>query len=228
VLVRGERVPDRVKRLGAGDRITIEGERADARGAADEPPPGAPPVNEPPAAQAQAPLGSAPSEPPRKKLPKAPVEAPFLALARRGDYRGAYAALGPEGRKRESERDDVDALLLLADIARLSGHAPEAVAPLSRIVTRHAGDPRAAIAAFTLGRLELDALGQPSRAAQSFQAALDLGLKEPLIEDAQARLVEARARAGDSTGARAAAAAYERRFPQGRRLSDVRRWAQGE
>jgi transmembrane sensor len=222
VLVRGERVPDRVKRLAAGERMDIDGakgakaESSEGNGEAE---PEAPAARE---TEAMRP------KPPTIKQPQAAPPSSFRDLARRGDYKAAYSALGPEGFKREAMGGDVDALLLLADIARLSGHAGEASAPLSRIVTHHASDPRAALAAFTLGRLELDSLGQPARAAGSFQRALDLGLSEPLIEDALARLVEARARASDPDGARAAAADYERRFPSGRRLEDVRRWAFGK
>lgn len=219
VLVRGERVPDRVRRLGPGDRLDIEDPHAK----------GGSPQEAAPDTSAQAPAAPTPAPAPshRRKGSKTAASTPspsFRDLARRGDYKGAYRALGASGLRRESLGDDVDALLLIADIARLSGHAEEAAAPLARIVTRRSKDPRASLAAFTLGRLELDSLGKPERAARSFEAALDLGLSEPLIEDARARLVEARARAGDRPGARAAAAEYERRFPNGRRLKDVRRW----
>jgi transmembrane sensor len=174
------------------------------------------------AAVAAAPAGSRPG-----KGSKAAAAPSFRDLARRGDYKGAYDALGASGIRRESMGDGVDTLLLLADIARLSGHPEEAAAPLARIVARRPNDPRTPLAAFTLGRLELDTLGQPARAARSFKAALALGLSEPLVEDARARLVEALARAGDLEGARAAAAEYERRSPDGQRLKDVRRWIGG-
>jgi len=47
-----------------------------------------------------------------------------------------------------------------------------------------------------------------------------------LEEDARARLVEAHARAGHGERAREAAADYERHFPRGSRLAEVRRWAE--
>jgi transmembrane sensor len=122
----------------------------------------------------------------------------------------------------------VDDLLALADVARLSGHPADAVIPLTRVVTEHAGDPRASLAAFTLGRLELDSLRHPALAAAAFERAMALGLPQSLQEDALARLVEARAQAADAPGARSAAEEYERRFPAGKRLDEVRRWAQAE
>src|SRR5262249_38807117 len=99
---------------------------------------------------------------------------------------------------------------------------------LTRIVDEHVGDPRAALAAFTLGKLELDTLGQPARAAQLFTRALSLGLGASLVEDARARIVEAYARAGDSAAASSAAVAYEQQFPAGRHLAAVRRWAHAD
>jgi transmembrane sensor len=110
-------------------------------------------------------------------------------------------------------------------VARLSGHPGEAVAPLRRVVGEHPGDSRAALAAFTLGRIQLDSLGQAAAAAQSFAQALSLGIAGPLVEDARARLVEAHARSGNRDAARSAAKQYEEQFPSGRHLAAVRRWA---
>lgn len=210
VLVRGERLPDRVRKLLPGESVDIEEARA--------PNPAPESSDEPPAA------GSSAS----RVAPKTPAaaSAAWQDHARRGAYGDAYKALGAAGLAREASTSDVDGLFLLADIARLSGHPAEAIAPLSKIVRERAKDPRAAIAAFTMGRIQLDSLKQPDRAAGSFQASVDLGLTEPLIEDAVARIVEARARAGDQAGAREALAEYERRFPKGRRAVEARRWVE--
>ena len=56
--------------------------------------------------------------------------------------------------------------MLLADVARLSGHPLEAVEPLELAMTRHSSSSRAAVAAFTLGRLESDVLRRQGRAAR--------------------------------------------------------------
>jgi transmembrane sensor len=107
-------------------------------------------------------------------------------------------------------------LLVLADVARLSGHPADAVAPLERILNDFSADPQAPLAAFAVGRLELDALGRPVRAAAALNRALALGLPQSLREDVRARLVEAYLRMGNRAAARAAADAYEREFPAGR------------
>ena len=122
---------------------------------------------------------------------------------------------------RETRRLGVADLLMLADVARLSGHAAEAVAPLERILHDFPHDPQAPLAALALGRLELDALDRPARAAAVLNRALALGVPRSLREDVRARLVEAYARAGDRTATRAAAAVYVREFPHGRDLSIV-------
>ena len=117
---------------------------------------------------------------------------------------------------RETRQAGVGDLLLLADVARLSGHPRDAVAPLERILDAYPRDAQAPLAAFALGRLELDALDAPARAARALDRALALGLPQSLREDARARLVEAHARSGNAAAARAAAAAYRREFPDGR------------
>ena len=124
-----------------------------------------------------------------------------------------------------SHSDPAD-LLLLADVARLSHHPASAVAPLRRLIDQHGDDPRASLAAFTLGRLLLDDLGQPREAAQSFRRTQGLEADGPLAHDALAREVEAWSRAGDLTRARERAQEYIQRYPSGRRAAAVRRFAQ--
>ncbi len=147
--------------------------------------------------------------------------AAWRELARGGHHHEAFASLGAQGIARETRRLGVANLLVLADVARLSGHAEEAVAPLERILRRFPGDPQAPLAALALGRLELDALHRPADAAVALNRALALGVPASLREDVRARLVEAYARAEDGPAARAAAAAYVREFPDGRYLSLV-------
>jgi transmembrane sensor len=136
-------------------------------------------------------------------------------LARDGHHREAFAALGARGFQKETRHVGVTDLLVLADVARLSGHPADAVAPLERILTDFPADPQAALAAFAVGRLELDALGRPTRAAAALNRALTLGLPQTLREDVRARLVEAYLRSGNRAAARTAADAYKREFPSG-------------
>jgi len=143
-------------------------------------------------------------------------------LAQEGDFDKAYEALARRGAP--TVRDEPAELLLAADVARLSHHSGEAVAPLERLLTDHAADPRAPLAAFTLGRVLLEELGQPLQAARAFARAERLAPDGPLAQDAIAREVEAWSRAGDAFAARTRAEEYVKRYPDGRRLRAVRRF----
>ncbi len=116
-------------------------------------------------------------------------------------------------------------LLQVADEQRRRGNLKGAIATL-RSATSESGDSsRRAIAAFTLGKLLLDAAWRPAEAAQAFRSCLRLAPPAAIAEDAAARLVEALARSGSREAAQRSARDYERRYPSGRRLADVRRWA---
>jgi transmembrane sensor len=221
VLVRGDGVPDGAKRLTAGMSLEVQDTPpVEIRPTLPDPEDAQPPLPRLAPTRVPAPAG------PPSALPT--PSAPWKSLALHGDNDSAYAELGPQGIASASETASVEDLLTLADVARLSGHPRDAVAPLSRIVSEHAQDPSAPLAAFTLGRIQLDSLAQPREAATSFQRAIDLGLPRSLEQDAYARRVEAKARAGDAAGAREARQEYERRFPQGQRLNEVRKWSHAD
>jgi transmembrane sensor len=211
VVVRGERVADRARRLVAGEFLDVVDEDAPADGEA-----------------------AAPAESPRAEPAGAPARGVHASsvswreLARGGRHREAFASLGALGVRREAQRLGVADLLELADVARLSGHPSEAVAPLERILREFSTDPQAPLAAFALGRLELDALGEPRRAATALERALALGVPRSLDDDVRARLVEAYDRAGDHAGARVAARAYLRHLPAGRHRADMEARLAGE
>jgi transmembrane sensor len=224
VLVRGEGVRDRVQRLGAGESVEVSAAAA-AQGSAGAEPPATAVAAAADSASAAGPAAGASASASAGAPGERPAPGAWRELARRGAYAEAYGVLGREGIAEESRRATLDELMQLADVARLSNHPADAVAPLARVVAEHRGDSRCSMAAFTLGRLRLDQLGQAAGAASAFADAIALGLPAGLVEDAHARLVEARARAGDRAGAAIAAAEYERRFPNGRRLAAVRAWA---
>jgi transmembrane sensor len=140
--------------------------------------------------------------------------------AARGDYAAAWAGLAGNTAALERMED----LQLAGDIARLSGHAGAAVAPLVRALALHPDDPRAPLAAFTLGRVYLEDLGAPRDAALAFARARELAPDGPLAEDALAREVEAWSRGGETETARSQASRYLRRYPQGRRAHAVRQF----
>jgi transmembrane sensor len=166
----------------------------------------------PPAAPALEPVRSAP-----RPAPRAPAE--WARLAERGDYRRSYQQLR---QARPASIDDMQELLLAADVARLSGHPADALPFLERAAREHASDSRAAVAAFTRGRILLNQLGRAAEAAASFADAGRLASDDALAQDALAREVEAWARAGDRASARARAEAYLRRFPGGNRAGVVK------
>jgi transmembrane sensor len=241
VLVRGQRVPDGVRKLLPGQFIDLSaGAPAALSGS-----PGGLPVAVPPASSPSSP--SSPSAPagPGGAAPEAassagrPGSAPpsgaapsaggsWRNLVQLRDFKEAYRSLGPGGVALEAERASVDDLMALADVARLSGHPAEAIAPLSRVVSAHGGDPRASLAAFTLGRLYLDSLGNPSAAAAAFSQAIGMNLPSSLREPAYARLIEARSRAGDRAGARAALEQYRKSYPESANLGALEKWVPAE
>jgi len=222
VLVRGERVPQRAQRLNAGEALDIA-ETPPGAAAADS---AAAPMANTEAAPINAPAPVSPAEvhPGTASARRDAGEKSWRDLAHQGKHREAFAALGTEGVRREARRLGVNDLLSLADVARLSGHPAEAVRPLERILNEFGSDAQAPLAAFALGRLQLDSLGNARAAVSAFRQALALGIPQSLREDARARLVEACARSRDSAGAQSAANAYFKEFPDGRHARAVRGW----
>lgn len=154
----------------------------------------------------------------RKEVVKVASAAPtWTVLAQSGDFDAAWTAM----KTAPAPRDEPAELLLAADVARLSRHPEEALAPLRRVLEAHAKDPRAPLAAFTLGRVLLDDLGRPKEAAVAFERARLLAPEAPLAEDALAREVEALSRA-QSPEAKARAELFVQRYPSSPRLRAVR------
>lgn len=200
VLVRGVSVPDQVQRLEAGARLFVR---------------------------------SAPEVPERsvevattRVVPAVrPVAPRWRESAANARYDEAFDALGGGGIARETVRArDVRDLWMLADVARFSGHPEDAAAPLRRLITEHPRDDRSALAAYTLGRIELDALDRPAEAAEHLARGVALGLPAALREPAAARHVEALGRAGRLEDAAAAARDYLSDHPAGARRAEVERW----
>ncbi len=207
VLVRGERVADRVRQLAAGERLQIDAE------------PVAPRIPETSAGAAPAPSADRPRSGGRSR-----DEVSWQEMAERGDYAEAYRNLGATGIAANIKIADPEQLFALADVARLSGHPADAVEPLERILTEHPRSSKAALAAFTLGRLHLDSLGNAKAAAREFQRAMSLELPRALAEDVHLRLIEARARAGDRPGAHEAWLSYVERYASSTRRPIADRW----
>jgi len=105
-------------------------------------------------------------------------------------------------------------LLETANSARLAGRTRDAAQAFDALRTRYRSDPRAGLAAFELGRLRLDALGDPAGAVEAFGDAMALAPAAGFREDAEARRVEALDRMHDGR-CRAARDAYLARYPGG-------------
>jgi transmembrane sensor len=148
----------------------------------------------------------------------------YRSRVARRDYRGAYAVLS---RNPALAGDTVEELLVAADVARLSNHPSEAVPYLQRIIREHPRDERAPLAAFTLGRT-LGGLGRTEEAMNMFGRVRSVWPKSPLAEDALLRQAEAASQLGDFVAARRLAEQYDRDYPNGRRRSEVRRYARLE
>lgn len=133
-------------------------------------------------------------------------------LARQKSFTRAFEAMRASGV--QAVRDVPQELLLAADVARRAGHPEVASAHLTRILQAHRSDPRASVAAFTLGRVYAQQ-GQSPAAAETFESAFALEPKGALAEDALARAAFAWKASGNQARLRAAVASYLQHFPKG-------------
>lgn len=132
--------------------------------------------------------------------------------------------VAPSASAKPSSALTLEALLARATEQRRSGDWRGADASLRQALAEHSGEPQAALAAFTLGKLLLDTEGRPADAARAFSRCLSLSPPRSLAEDAWFRLAEAHAKSGNATAAAAAAREYRARYPAGRHAHDVARW----
>jgi transmembrane sensor len=102
-----------------------------------------------------------------------------------------------------------------AQSARLAGRSAEAARAYDILRTRHRTDARAGLAAFELGRIRLDDLGDPAGAADAFADAIVLAPNASYREDAEARRVEAYDRMHDTVRCKTARDDYLARYPSG-------------
>lgn len=136
-------------------------------------------------------------------------------LARASRYDEAYAAMAEVEEPARLVPDRVEDLMLAADVARLSGHPVAALPWLAAVERGHPTDPRAAVAAFTRGRI-LAELGRQREAARQLERVLEMEPDGSLSEDALARAALAHAAAGNQTRAERLVARYLARYPEGR------------
>jgi TolA-binding protein len=158
---------------------------------------------------------SAPAE--RAPAPSAVSSAvpSWRALAASGAYREAFAAVSARGFEAECARSNAESLGTLADVARLAGAPRRAEHALVTLRARFPGTGDAALAAFTLGRLEFDEYRSYQKAAGWFETYLRERPSGSMAREALGRLLEARYRAKDLGGARDVASRYLREYPSG-------------
>jgi transmembrane sensor len=215
--------PDGEHLLGKGERLRFSERAAELPSAsASQPEPQEPlaqvalePATVSKRAGALPPSGAPGLEPPTSESAKAAArDQRYRKALAVGDHAAAFAALGDFSAAVRRAGSAAD-LLELADVARGARMPREASHALEQVLVRHAKDPRAGLAALTLGKLELDVLRDPKRAAKSFQRALELRLPSALHEDALARYVRALELSGERQAAQKAAEQYKQRYPDG-------------
>ena len=101
-----------------------------------------------------------------------------------------------------------------ATLARRAGRVREAAQAYGRLLTEYPEDGRAGLSAFELGRIRMDALGQPGAAVEALHKALSAG-GGGFHEDALARLVVAYDTMGQHQACIKARERYLSRYPQG-------------
>jgi transmembrane sensor len=128
----------------------------------------------------------------------------------------------PPGSVPRTSPRNAQQLLTEVDAARSAGHPTRAVDLLRQLLREYPNDPRAPLAAFTLGRVLLNELGRPREAAAAFQQVRQKAAASQFAEDALAREVEAWNRASEPGKARALAMTYLERYPAGRHARRVK------
>jgi transmembrane sensor len=113
-------------------------------------------------------------------------------------------------------------LLAAVDASRSRGDPGRAAELLRQILRDFPDDPRAPLAAFTLGRVLLNELGRPREAAAAFHQVRKLAPASQFAEDALAREAEAWDRASERERVRALAVEYLERYPAGRHARRVK------
>jgi hypothetical protein len=119
-------------------------------------------------------------------------------------------------------------LFELADSANLAGHPQDAALAYDALRRRYRSDSRAGIAAFQLGRLRQDKLGDPGGAEEALRDAMTLATDPSMREDAESRRVAALESLGDVAGCKKARDDYLSRQPTGLHAKVVAKRCGGE
>lgn len=118
--------------------------------------------------------------------------------------------------------EDARGLLEKGRVARREGNPQAAAQAYQQLLAQYPQDSRAGLAAFELGRLRMDRLGDLKGAIAALNQAVQLAPGANVREDAMARLVDAYHRAGNEDSCASARRAYLTAFPAGVHSATVR------
>lgn len=159
----------------------------------------------PPAPAPEEAAASAPVRPPTSVSPEPAAQASGASLKEN---------LGPSPAK---------LLWDAAGEARRAGDAARAAELYAKLLAEHSSDGRAGLAAFELGRLRMDRLGDMPGAVLALQRAVSQSAGASFREDAMARLVRAYRASGATAKCERTRAAYMRDYPNGVHWSSIQR-----
>lgn len=175
---------------------------------AAEPGDGAHPEAEPPAREAQSEKVAEPRPPAPEPLPSKPTTAA-------GKAPDAQRESEAQPERRRSRELGPSELFSRASLSRRAGQMREAADGYAELLARHPRDGRAGLSAFELGRIRMDALGDPEGAITALEQALRSGGRASFHEDALARIVIAHDALQRIEDCREARARYLARYPRG-------------
>jgi ferric-dicitrate binding protein FerR (iron transport regulator) len=118
--------------------------------------------------------------------------------------------------------EDARELLEKGRVARREGNPQAAAQAYQQLLSQYPQDSRAGLAAFELGRLRMDRLGDLKGAIAALNQAVQLAPGANVREDAMARLVDAYHRTGNDDNCASAQRAYLTAFPAGVHAATVR------
>jgi TolA-binding protein len=176
----------------------------------------APPAPEEPKSASAIPIAALPSAAPTT-APMQSGRPPVVAPSAPEPSKAANVA--PSGVELTTARE----LLKGAEDARFAHDVPRAKALLLELRRRFPATEPAAMAAFELGRIAFDSDGDYGRAGEWFERVLKERPDVGYAREALGRALEAKARAGDTEGAKQAAERYLAIYPDGPHAAFARR-----
>lgn len=113
------------------------------------------------------------------------------------------------------DADSAHALFERGNAARRLGRIQEAADAYASLISTYPKDHQAPLAAFELGRMRMDSLGDVRGAIEAFERAMRLDARRAFAEDALARIVLAQDSVGNIQACENARGRYLARYPDG-------------